>query len=83
MLPKAIPLHCDNLSAIILAKNLSHSKKTRHIALKLQFIREAVQEGTVEFIHVITQYQWADFLTRSLPKAKHLECYTQVGLIPT
>ncbi|KAH7300894.1 hypothetical protein KP509_23G002600 [Ceratopteris richardii] len=73
-------LHCDNLSAIILAKNLKHSEKTKHIALKLQFILESVQEGTAELVHVCTQYQWADFLTKSLPKVKHLECCTQIGL---
>ncbi|KAH6556179.1 hypothetical protein KP509_1Z198700 [Ceratopteris richardii] len=73
-------LHCDNLSAIILAKNLKHSEKTKHIALKLQFILESVQEGTAELVHVCTQYQWADFLTKSLPKVKHLECCTQIGI---
>ncbi|KAH7291985.1 hypothetical protein KP509_29G045200 [Ceratopteris richardii] len=68
---QSLLLHCDNVSAIILAKNLKHSEKTKHIALKLQFIREMVQEGKAELVHVRTQYQWADFLTKSLPKAKH------------
>ncbi|KAH6555805.1 hypothetical protein KP509_1Z226500 [Ceratopteris richardii] len=54
-------LHCDNLSAILLAKNLKHSENTKHIALKLQFIRELVQEGQIELVHVRTQYQWTDF----------------------
>ncbi|KAH7427338.1 hypothetical protein KP509_10G040100 [Ceratopteris richardii] len=73
-------LHCENLSAILLAKNLKHFENTKHIALKLQFIRELVQEGQIELVHVRTQYQWAEFLTKSLPKAKHWECCTQTGL---
>ncbi|KAH7284742.1 hypothetical protein KP509_34G068500 [Ceratopteris richardii] len=64
---QSLLLHCDNLSAIIIAKKLKHSEKTKHIALKLQFIREMVQEGKEELIHVRTQYQWVDFLTKSLP----------------
>ncbi|KAH7426222.1 hypothetical protein KP509_11G090700 [Ceratopteris richardii] len=68
---QSLKLHCDNFSAILLAKNLKHSEKTKHIALKLQFIRELVHERCTELIHVCTQYQWADFLTKSLPKAKH------------
>ncbi|KAH7431214.1 hypothetical protein KP509_08G036600 [Ceratopteris richardii] len=57
-------LHCDNLSSIILAKNLNHSEKMKHIALKLQFIREMVQDGKAELVHVRTQYQWADFFNQ-------------------
>ena len=75
-------LHCDNMSAILLAQNLRHSEKTKHIALKLQFIRELLQEGTIELSHVRTNLQWADFLTKSLPKAKHLESCQQLGLKP-
>ncbi|KAH7283131.1 hypothetical protein KP509_35G062900 [Ceratopteris richardii] len=73
-------LYCDNLSAIILAQNLKHSDKTKHIALKLQFIRELVHEGSIVLTHVRTEYQWADYLTKSVPKKKHLECSKQSGL---
>ncbi|KAH7434387.1 hypothetical protein KP509_06G015400 [Ceratopteris richardii] len=76
-------LHCDNISFIILVKNLKHSEKTKHIALKLQFIREMVQDGKAKLVHVRTPYQWANFLTKSLPKAEHLECCAQAGLIRT
>ncbi|MCO5559997.1 hypothetical protein L7F22_013602 [Adiantum nelumboides] len=73
-------LHCDNLSAIILAKNLKHSEKTKPIAMKLHFIRELIQEGSLQLSHVRTELQWADFLTKPLPKAKHLMSYHQLGL---
>ncbi|MCO5560479.1 hypothetical protein L7F22_014094 [Adiantum nelumboides] len=73
-------LLCDNMSAIMLARNLKHSEKTKHIAMKLQFIRELVQEGTIELTHVRSDQQLADFLTKSIPKAKHLESCQQLGI---
>ncbi|KAH7415911.1 hypothetical protein KP509_14G065700 [Ceratopteris richardii] len=77
---KPLSLFCDNLSAIILAKNFKHSEKTKHIALKLQFIRELVQDESIQLVHVRTQYQWADYLTKSLARAKHEECSVHSGL---
>ena len=71
-------LYCDNMSAITIAKNLKHSEKTKHIAMKLQFIRELVQEGSIVLEHVRTEHQWADFLTKPLAKLKHVESCTQL-----
>lgn len=79
---KPVLLYCDNSSAITLAKNLKHSEKTKHIAMKLQFIRELIREDSIQLIHIRTEQQWADFLTKSLPKAKHLESCLKLGLNP-
>ncbi|MCO5594326.1 hypothetical protein L7F22_048356 [Adiantum nelumboides] len=73
-------LLCDNMSAIMLARNLKHFEKTKHIAMKLKFIRELIQEGTIELTHVRSDQQLADFLTKSIPKAKHLESCQQLGI---
>ncbi|MCO5573182.1 hypothetical protein L7F22_026949 [Adiantum nelumboides] len=73
-------LLCDNMSAIMLARNLKHSEKTKHIAMKLQFIRELIQESTIELTHVRSDQHLADFLTKSIPKAKHLESCQQLGI---
>ncbi|MCO5614244.1 hypothetical protein L7F22_068524 [Adiantum nelumboides] len=75
-----LTLHCDNMSAIVLARNLKHSEKTKHIALKLLFIRELIQEGSIQLNHVRTDFQWADFQTKPLPKAKHTLSCQQLGL---
>ncbi|KAH7445117.1 hypothetical protein KP509_02G107600 [Ceratopteris richardii] len=78
--PKSIFLYCDNMSAITLAQNLKHSEKTKHIAMKLQFIRELVHDGTLQLEHIGTDQQWADFLTKSVHKVKHAESCKQIGL---
>jgi hypothetical protein len=45
---EAVHLHCDNKSTIAMAKNPIYHSRTRHIAIKHHFIREAVEEGEVE-----------------------------------
>jgi hypothetical protein len=42
---EAIHLHCDNKSAIAMAKNPIYHSRTKHIAIKHHFIREAIEEG--------------------------------------
>ncbi len=76
-------LRCDNMSTIMLAKNLKHSELTKHIAMKLQFTRELLHEGNIEITHVRTDQQWADFLTKSTQKSKHYESCNEIGLKPT
>ena len=68
------------MSAIMLAKNLKHSELTKHIAMKLQFTRELLHDGNIEIVHVRTDEQWADFLTKSTQKTKHYESCNHIGL---
>jgi hypothetical protein len=65
-------LQCENMSIIILAKSLKHSQLTKHIAIKFQFTRKLLQEGNIEIVHVRTEEQWADFLTKSTKKIQKL-----------
>jgi hypothetical protein len=70
------------MSAMILAKNLKHSELTKHIAMKLQFTRELLQEGNIKIAHVRTEEQWAGFLTKSTKNSKHYESCNKIGLKP-
>ena len=51
--------------------------------MKLQFTRELLHEGNIQIIHVRTEQQWADFLTKSTQKSKHYESCNQLGLKAT
>jgi hypothetical protein len=58
----AVHLHCDNKSAITMAKNPVYHSRTRHIAIKHHFIREAIEEGEVELKFCRSEEQVADIL---------------------
>ncbi|CAL9004631.1 unnamed protein product [Prunus brigantina] len=45
---EATQIMCDSKSSIAMAKNQVFSNRSKHIALKHHFIREAVEENVIE-----------------------------------
>ena len=72
MLPRAgmpcIPLSEDNEGAIQIAKLPISNSNSKHIDVRHHFLRELVEKEEIEIIHVASQYQYADFLTKALPE---------------
>ncbi|GJY92118.1 hypothetical protein Tco_0507900 [Tanacetum coccineum] len=66
----AIPLYCDNKSAIALSCNNVQLSRFKHIDIRHHFIREQVENGVVELYFVKTNYQLADILTKALPRER-------------
>jgi hypothetical protein len=64
---------CDNMSTIILTKNLKHFEQTKRIGIKLQFTRELLHKHNIEIMHVHIDEQCADLLMNSTQKSKHYE----------
>lgn len=77
----ATVLSCDNQSAISLAKNPVMHGRTRHIDVKLHFIRKAIEDGEVSIEYIPTAENRADVLTKGLPRAKHEEHTTALGIV--
>nr|GEU61219.1 hypothetical protein [Tanacetum cinerariifolium] len=61
-----IPIYCDSELAIAISRNPVQHSKTKHIAVRYQFIKEHVEKGTIELYFVKTDYQLADIFTKSL-----------------
>ena len=66
-----VPLLIDNQSAIALIKNPEHHERTKHIAVRYHFTRDAYDEGTFLPEYVPTGDQVADVLTKALAREKH------------
>ena len=45
-------LHCDSMSAIMLAKNLVSHAKTKHIEVNYHFIKDMLEDKLLELIKV-------------------------------
>ncbi|XP_026819041.1 uncharacterized protein LOC113557679 [Rhopalosiphum maidis] len=60
-------LYEDNQSCIKLTSNPGYHKRTKHIDIKLHYIRKKVQDGTVQLKYIHTTDQESDMLTKSLP----------------
>lgn len=51
---KATVAFCDNISAVYMAGNLVHHRRTKHIELDIHFVREKVAIGELRIVHVPT-----------------------------
>ena len=60
-------IYCDNTSAIKISKNLAMHTKTKHIAIKYNYLRELLQDKIVRMEYVKTKEQLADIFTKALP----------------
>ncbi|KAG7558463.1 Zinc finger CCHC-type [Arabidopsis thaliana x Arabidopsis arenosa] len=70
----------DNQSAIALTKNPVLHGRSKHIHRRYHFIRECVEHGQIEVIHVSGEEQKADILTKALGKIKFREMREFIGV---
>jgi hypothetical protein len=76
-----ISLHCDNQSAIKLAKNPVFHARTKHIEVHHHFIREKLLRGEICLNYISTDDQPADIFTKALPRIKFEQHRGALGVI--
>jgi hypothetical protein len=64
-----VPLQCDSTCAISIAKNPVLHSKTKHIEVRYHFLRDNIEKGKIDLIHVPTHDQLADIFTKPLDQA--------------
>jgi hypothetical protein len=60
-------MYYDNISAVYLSHNPVHHRRTKHVEIDIHFIWEKVAHGELRVIHMPTQLQFADIMTKGLP----------------
>ncbi|GJS36660.1 retrovirus-related pol polyprotein from transposon TNT 1-94 [Tanacetum coccineum] len=78
-----ITLFCDNQSALYLARNPAFHSKTKHIRVQYHFVREKVEEGTVDMQKIHTDDNMADYMTKAINCDKFICCRSSCGLAET
>src|SRR3954468_22444747 len=73
-------IYCGNMDAIANAQEPRSHKKPKHIKLSFHAIREHVQDGEIKICKVHTDLNVADPLTKPLPRAKHDQHETAMGV---
>jgi hypothetical protein len=63
-----VKIYCDNKSAAMLFDTLKTNHKLKHLNMRVQFIRELIQDGKIAIHFVPTKYNVADMLTKPLAK---------------
>jgi hypothetical protein len=71
----------DNISAIMILKNPILHTRTKHIEIQHHFIRDHVERGDIELIHVDTKHQIADIFTKPLSTQQYYELRFKLGML--
>ena len=67
-----VPVHIDNASAPHVAGNKSYISRAKHVALRLFYVGDIIQEGKIAIYYVLTDLNVADIGTKLLSRHRHL-----------
>ena len=70
LLKNPTTIHCDNQSSIVLAKNPVVYQKLKHIDIKLQFIHDEINKGSILLEYIETEKNVADMFTKPMTGIK-------------
>ena len=70
----------DNQAAMKMAKNSFDTRRTMHLDRRAHFIREQVNDGTIQLHYCPTKEMQADALTKMLPRPAFEYLRSQMGL---
>ena len=80
---KSVPLYVDYNSALKLTRNPEYYSKSKHIDVKHYFIRQKVEDGTINTERVSTKDNLVDVLTKALLRDLHNDLVARIGMFGT
>ncbi|KAM6572601.1 hypothetical protein CsatA_016681 [Cannabis sativa] len=75
-----ITVYCDNQSALHLMKNPMFHERSKHIDIRLHYIREIIASGEVQVKKVKTDDNPADVMTKCVTLAKFRRCLNLLNI---
>uniref|UniRef100_A0A2N9HIX4 Reverse transcriptase Ty1/copia-type domain-containing protein n=1 Tax=Fagus sylvatica TaxID=28930 RepID=A0A2N9HIX4_FAGSY len=77
----AVPIHCDNQSAIQIAHNDIFHECTKHIEIDCHFVLHHLLQGTLRLCLVSSQDQFADIFTKPMPPGRFRDFISKLKLV--
>ena len=76
----AVSLHCDSQATMSRAFNKIYNGKSRHIALRHQYIGQLISDGIITVVYVRSSKNLADPLTKGLSRDMIKSTTSAMGL---
>jgi len=76
-----ITLFCDNKATQHIATNPVFHERTKRLRIDCHYTRDKILEGFLQTVHVSSQDQVADILTKPLSEAQHHFLCSRLGLL--
>ena len=73
-----VPVYEDNQTCIAIANSRLSQKRTRYVDVRYHFIRDYVEDRTIELHYCETKRMLADILTKAIPRPQHQRLREQV-----
>ncbi|GJU17335.1 hypothetical protein Tco_1145301 [Tanacetum coccineum] len=74
-------IYIDNESTICIVKNLVYHSKTKHIAIRHHFIRDAYEKKLIQVLKIHTNDNVADLLTKAFDVSRFQFLVVSIGMI--
>ena len=79
-LKSPIRLYCDNQSAITIAYGNQQHTRTKHLDIRLYFLRDTIENRQITIQYLPTDQMLADILTKGLPGPKVKSLVDKLGI---
>ena len=73
-------MYCDSQSAIHLTKNQMFYERTKHINVRMHFIRDVIAHGAIVVKKIPTMDNLVDMMTKSVLTIKFKHCLDLIGV---
>ena len=80
--PTQLPatMFCDNQSALYIASNPIYYEQTKHVEIDCHVVREKLQSGFLKTLHVKSDLQLADTLTKPVQPGIFKSLISKIGI---
>ena len=73
-------MKADKQGCIKLTENVLSNSQAKHIEIRYHYVRDMLEKGELDVIYEPTATMTADVLTKALPKDRHWEHATNMGV---